>query len=292
MPLDHAPLATGETAPITGIGLRTPHVDEIMDRRPAVPWLEVHTENYLGEGYGPEALDQLRRDYPLSLHGVGLSLGSAERPDAAHLARIAAAVRRFQPALVSEHLSWSRSGASYLNDLLPLPWTEEALDLFCAHVDETQAVLGRQILIENPSSYLRFEHSTLLEVEFLNEVAVRTGCGVLCDVNNVFVSAHNLGFNAMHYLDALRPEAVREIHLAGHARNELDDGAVLLIDDHGSRIAPNVWVLYAHAVARFGAVPTLVEWDTELPTLDLLLAQAASADTVAAAVRQGAAHAR
>jgi hypothetical protein len=292
MPLDHAPLAAGELAPITGIGLRTPHIDEVMDRRPAVPWLEVHTENYLGEGYGTEVLDLLHHDYRLSLHGVGLSLGGAERPDRVHLARIAAAMRRFQPALVSEHLSWSRFDGTYFNDLLPLPWTEESLDLFCDHVDETQVLLGRQILIENPSSYLRFEHSTLLEVEFLNEVVARTGCGVLCDVNNVFVSAHNLGFNAMHYLDALRPDAVREIHLAGHARNELDDGAVMLIDDHGSRVAPNVWVLYAHAVARFGAVPTVVEWDTELPALDVLLAQAASADTVAAAVRQGAAHAR
>lgn len=280
-------LAASERPQNAGIGLRTRHIDGLIERRPAVSWLEVHTENYLGDGSAPEALDRLRRDYPLSLHGVGLSLGSVERPDRQHLGRIADAIDRFQPALVSEHLSWSRAGATYFNDLLPLPWTEEALAIFCAHVDETQEVLRRQILIENPSSYLGFTHSVMSEVAFLNAVVQRTGCGVLCDVNNVFVSAHNLGFSALGYLDELSPDTVAEIHLAGHARNQVDNGETVLIDDHGSRVAPGVWVLYARAIARFGAVPTLIEWDTDVPSLEVLLAEAAAADAVAAAVLRG-----
>jgi len=260
-----------------GIGLRAPHVQEVITTRPPVGWLEVHAENYLGGGPALRGLDQIRRDYPISLHGVGLSLGSAEDLDARHLLRLAALVERIEPVLASEHLSWSVTGGVYLNHLLPLPYTEESLEIVCRHVDQAQVALGRQILVENPSSYLRFAHSPIPEPEFLVELARRTGCGLLCDVNNIYVSAHNLGFDAVAYVDALPPEFVREIHVAGHARNDAD-GLTILIDDHGSRVSSEVWKLYAHAVAHLGPVATLVEWDTDIPVLNVLLAEACVAD--------------
>jgi uncharacterized protein (UPF0276 family) len=260
-----------------GIGLRFRHHREVLDSRPAVPWFEVHTENYLGGGSAPRTLDAIRRDYPLSLHGTGLSLGSAEGLDAVHVARVKAAVERFEPALVSEHLSFSVTGGTYLADLLPLPMTEEALEVVCANVDRAQAVLGRRLLIENPSTYFQYRHSTIPEWEFLAQVAARTGCGILCDVNNIVVSAANHGWDARAYLAALPPRAVGEIHLAGHAVRRLEDGRTLLIDDHGSRVAPEVWALYAEALARFGTVPTLIEWDTDVPPLAVLMEEAARA---------------
>jgi uncharacterized protein (UPF0276 family) len=225
----------------------------------------------------PTDLDAIRSEYPLSLHGIGLSLGSAEGLDATHLERIRRVVDRFDPGLVSEHLSWSVAGGTYLGDLLPLPLTDEALDIVCRHVDQTQAFLQRRILLENPSSYLSFKHSTIPEWEFLAAVALRTGCGVLCDVNNIYVSACNHGWDASDYLAALPADAIGEIHLAGHAVRQLDNGSVLRIDDHGSRVAAPVWVLYAEALERFGPVPTLIEWDTDVPPLDVLLEEAAQA---------------
>jgi uncharacterized protein (UPF0276 family) len=198
-----------------GVGLRFRHHQVVVDTRPEVVWFEVHTENYMGGGKAPAYLDAIRRDYPLSLHGVGLSLGSAEGLDNAHLERVRLAIQRFEPGLVSEHLAWSVVDGGYLADLLPLPMTEEALDLFCRNVDQTQAHLKRRILIENPSSYLRFRHSTIPEWEFLAAVAERTGCGILCDVNNIYVSASNHDWDASAYLAALPVEAVGEIHLAG-----------------------------------------------------------------------------
>ena len=260
-----------------GIGLRAPHVHEVIDTRPPTAWLEVHAENYLGGGPALRSLDQLRPSYPISLHGVGLSLGSADGPDGRHLHRLAALIGRVEPMLVSEHLSWSITGGVYLNHLLPLPYTDESLELLCRHVDQTQIALGRQILIENPSSYLRFRHSPIPEPEFLTELARRTGCGLLCDVNNIYVSAHNLGFDALAYVGALPRASVGEIHLSGHARNDAD-GRTILIDDHGSRVSPGVWQLYTHALSRFGPVATLVEWDTDIPRLDTLLAEATVAD--------------
>jgi len=260
-----------------GIGLRAPHVHEVIDTRPPTAWLEVHAENYLGGGPALRSLDQLRPSYPISLHAVGLSLGSADGLDAHHLQRLAALIERIEPVLVSEHLSWSITGGVYLNHLLPLPYTEESLEIVCRHVDQVQLAFGRQILVENPSSYLRFRHSPIPEPMFLVELARRTGCGLLCDVNNIYVSAHNLGFDAVAYVDALPPESVREIHVAGHARNDAD-GLTILIDDHGSRVSPEVWRLYAHAVAHLGPVATLVEWDTDLPALDVLVAEACVAD--------------
>jgi uncharacterized protein (UPF0276 family) len=231
----------------------------------------------MGGGAAPALLDAIRRDYPLSLHGVGLSLGSADGLDPAHLGRVRDAVERFGPGLVSEHLSWSLTGGTYLGDLLPLPLTVEALDVICRHVDQAQAFLRRRLLIENPSSYLRYRHSTIPEWEFLAEVTRRTGCGILCDVNNIYVSACNHGWDASAYLAALPAPAVGEIHLAGHAVRPLENGCILRIDDHGSRVPPAVWALYAQALARFGPVPTLIEWDTDLPPLDVLLDEAAQA---------------
>jgi hypothetical protein len=262
-----------------GIGLRFRHHREVLDSHPAVPWFEVHIENYMGGGSAPRCLDAIRRDTPLSLHGKGLSLGSAEGLDPAHLARVKAAVERFEPGLVSEHLSWSVVGGSYLADLLPLPMTEEALGVVCRNVDRAQATLGRRLLIENPSTYLQFRHSTIPEWEFLAALSARTGCGILCDVNNVYVSACNHGWDASAYLAALPAAAVGEIHLAGHALREID-GRTLRIDDHGSRVAPEVWALYEDALSRFGAVPTLIEWDTDVPSLEVLIEEASRAEAM------------
>ena len=264
---------------LVGIGLRAPHVAEIIATPPPVGWLEVHVENYLGGGPAPRVLDAIRRAHPLSLHGVGLSLGSAEGLDRRHLERLAGLVRRIEPALVSEHLSWSITGGAYLNHLLPLPYTEESLELVCRHVSQSQEALGRRLLIENPSSYLRFRHSPIPEPEFLGELARRTGCGLLCDVNNVFVTCHNLGQDPAAYLAALPSDAIGEIHLAGHSSNDVD-GRIVLIDDHGSRVAPAVWALYEQAVRRIGPRPTLIEWDTDIPELPVLLEEAARAGRI------------
>ncbi len=260
-----------------GIGLRAPHLAEIAATRPALGFLEVHAENYMGGGPALTRLERLGRDYRLSLHGVGLSLGSAEGIDAAHLARLKLLVQRLAPFLVSEHLSWSVSGGTYLNDLLPLPYTEEALDIVADNLARAQDALGRPLLLENPAAYLRFRHSTIAEADFLAELVRRSGCRLLCDVNNIVVSASNLGFDAAAYLDAMPAPAVAEIHLAGHAATERG-GRTLLIDDHGSRVAAPVWALYRRALRRFGPVPSLVEWDRNLPDLPVLLGEAAAAE--------------
>ena len=267
-----------------GIGLRAPHVAELIASRPRIGWLEVHTENYLGGGPAARALARVREDYPIALHGVGLSLGSAEGLDARHLGRVADLARRLEPALLSEHLSWSITGGTYLNHLLPLPYTEESLDVVAANVLRAQDALGRPLLVENPSSYLRFRHSAIPEAEFLAALVRRTGCGLLCDVNNVFVSCRNFDRDPVEYLDALPADAVGEIHLAGHRRNEAE-GRVVLIDDHGSPVAEEVWTLYARALARFGPRPTLIEWDTDVPALPVLLAEARRAERVLEAPR-------
>lgn len=279
-PVAAAPRVPGAIPVRAGVGLRFRHHEAVVTGRPAVAWFEVHTENYMGGGSVPAYLEAIRRDYPVSLHGVGLSLGSAEGLDAAHLARLRDAVERFEPGLVSEHLSWSVAGGTYLADLLPLPMTDEALAVVCRHVDQTQATLRRRLLVENPSTYLRFAHSTIPEWEFLAEVARRTGCGILCDVNNVHVSACNHGWDADAYLDALPPAAIGEIHLAGHSVRRLDDGRTLRIDDHGSRVAPEVWALYGRALQRFGPVPTLIEWDNAVPALEVLMEEAALAEAM------------
>jgi len=260
-----------------GVGLRFRHHEEVLESRPAVAWFEVHIENYLGGGSAPKYLGAIRRDYAVSLHGTGLSLGSAEGIDRAHMARVRAAVERFEPGLVSEHLSFSVAAGNYLADLLPLPMTEEALNVICRNVAEVQDFLKRRILVENPSSYLQYRHSTIPEWEFLSLVSRRTGCGILCDVNNIYVSSRNHGWQPSAYLAALPPAAIGEIHLAGHSVRKLDATRTIRIDDHGSRVAPEVWSLYAEALARFGPVPTLIEWDTGVPPMAALLEEAAHA---------------
>lgn len=269
-----------------GIGLRFQHHQAVLNGKPDVAWLEVHTENYMGGGPALRYLETIRADYTLSCHGVGLSLGSAQTLDYAHLARIRSVIARFEPDLVSEHLSWSIVDGQYLADLLPLPMTEEALEVICRHVDQAQIYLGRRILIENPSTYLRYRHSTIPEWEFLAAVARRTGCGILCDVNNVYVSAGNHGWDPVRYLKALPPLAIGEIHLAGHTVRQLDGGQILRIDDHGSRVAEEVWPLYEQALALFGPVPTLIEWDTNVPALDVLVEEAARANAALSRVRE------
>ena len=269
--------ARGAVPAAAGIGLRFQHHRAMLDTRPAVAWLEAHTENYFGGGTSIHTLEAIRRDYPISLHGVGLSLGSTDGLDASHLEHVREVVRRIDPGLVSEHLSWSVVGGTYLADLLPLPMTDEALDVVCRNVQRMQEALQQRVLVENPSSYLRYRHSTIPEWEFLAAVARRTGCGILCDVNNIYVSACNHGWDTATYLAALPVQSIGEVHLAGHSVRQLGAGQVLRIDDHGSRVAPEVWALYVLALARFGPQPTLIEWDTNVPPLDVLLAEAAHA---------------
>lgn len=260
-----------------GIGLRHPHLPDFLNGRPEVAWLEVHSENFLAEG-GPRrrALEKIRRDYPVSCHGVGLSLGSAEGLSEEHLTRLATLFDEIQPGLVSEHVAWSVDQGTYLNDLLPLPYTEEALTILCRNIERAQEAFGRRILVENPSSYLQFDASRMGEAEFLAEAVRRSGCGLLLDVNNIVVSAENHDFDPLAYLQALPHEAVGEIHVAGHAEVELE-GHRLLIDDHGSRVPAAVWDLLETALAHCGPLPVLVEWDTAIPELSVLLEEAATA---------------
>ncbi|SON57747.1 hypothetical protein HDIA_4206 [Hartmannibacter diazotrophicus] len=266
-----------------GIGLRSPHIGEMLVRRPTIGWLEVHAENYMGDGAAVAALERLRASYALSVHGVGLSLGSANGIDRDHLERLARVCERFEPGLVSEHLAWCVADGAYLNDLLPLRYDDEALAIVARNVGIMQDRLKRTVLIENLSAYLSFEGSSLTEAEFLAELVRRTGCGLLLDVNNVFVSAHNLAFDAKRFIDALPAAAIGEIHLAGHAVNEVDGGTIL-IDDHGSRVPPAVWSLYAYALGQIGPRPTLIEWDTDVPELDVLLGEAMWADMLTASL--------
>jgi hypothetical protein len=263
-----------------GIGLRADHHADLLARGAPVGWLEAHTENYLAAG-GPQrrVLDTLRRDYPISLHGVGLSLGSADCLDVRHLSQVAAAVERYQPALVSEHLCWGAIGRRHFNDLLPMPLTREALSLMVSRVAQVQDLLGRQMLIENVSSYLAFTGAEMTEPEFLVALARQSGCGLLLDVNNVYVSAHNHGFDARAFLQAIPPELVGELHLAGHATNDCD-GRRILVDSHDRPVCAAVWDLYAVAIERFPQAPTLIEWDSNLPPLDELVAEAHRADAI------------
>ncbi len=265
-----------------GIGLRAQHYCEVLQRRPAVAWLEVHSENYFGDG-GPPLyyLERIRARYPLSLHGVGLSLGSTDPLNTWHLNKLKALIERFEPDLVSDHLSWSSVDGRYLNDLLPLPYTEEALTHMVARLGDVQAHLGRQLLVENPSTYLQYEFSPIPEQEFISELARRSGCGILLDVNNIYVSAVNHGFDACGYLEAIPPQLVQEVHLAGFTVNRFDAGEIL-IDTHNRTVAPEVWTLYRQALRRLGPVPTLIEWDTDIPALDVLLEEAHRADMLLA----------
>lgn len=273
------PVSPAASPPKAGIGLRFQHHRAILDERPPVGFVEIHSENYLGGGPAIKHLEAARREYPVSLHGVGLSLGSAEGLDANHLQRVCALADRIDPLLVSEHVSWSIAGGAYLNDLLPLPYTEEALAIFCANVRRMQEALKRPVLVENPSSYLQFTHSTIPEWEFVAEISKRTGCGLLLDVNNIYVSACNHGFDAREYLRAMPRSAVCEIHLAGHTAKQIGD-QTLRIDDHGSAVCDEVWALYGEAIGMLGPVPTLIEWDSRIPPLADIVAEAAKADAI------------
>ncbi|WP_448203841.1 MNIO family bufferin maturase [Azospirillum sp. sgz302134] len=286
-----APSPSPSIPPRAGVGLRHRHVADFLTAPPDVAWIEVHSETYLAAG-GPRlrALEAIRRDFPLSCHGVGLSLGSADGVDPRHLERLAVLYARLQPELVSDHLAWSSAGGAYLNDLLPLPYTEEALETVRRNVEQVQEALKRPILVENPSRYLSFAQSTIPEPEFLAELARRTGCGLLLDVNNIHVSAHNVGLDPLHCLSALPAGAVGEIHVAGHAVHDTGRGT-LLIDDHGSTVADPVWDLLAEALRRTGPRPVLVEWDTRVPELPVLLAEAVRADRLLARTASEARHA-
>jgi hypothetical protein len=264
--------------PASGIGLRAEHYDAMLAGRPPLGFLEVHSENYFGAGGRPRAvLDVLARDYPLSLHGVGLSLGSTDALNMAHLRSLRALIDRYSPTLVSEHLSWSSVDGRYFHDLLPLPYTEEALGHIAGRIERVQDYLGRRILIENLSSYIEYSHSTMPEWEFLTAVAARSGCGILLDVNNIYVSACNHGFDALHYVQAIPAQYVGEMHLAGHTVRSTADGPIL-IDTHNQPVSAPVWQLFELAARRFADAPALIEWDTDLPALEVLLEEAARAD--------------
>jgi uncharacterized protein (UPF0276 family) len=264
-----------------GVGFKPEHFAEIIGNSQSIGFFEVHAENYMGAGGPPHVqLRALRERYALSLHGVGLSIGSMRPLDRGHLSRLKALCERYEPESFSEHLAWSSHADVYYNDLLPLPYTETTLARVAEHVDEVQSHLKRPMLLENPSTYVRFAESTIPEVEFVAEVARRTGCGLLLDVNNVFVSAANHGTHALDYLASFPLERVGEIHLGGHDQSEDDEGAPLLIDAHGSPVADPVWALFAHVIARTGPLPTLIEWDNDVPDWPTLHGQAMAAQAV------------
>ena len=262
-----------------GVGYKPQHYAEILAGAGPVSWLEIHAENYMGDGGRPLAqLRALAERFPISVHGVGLSIGGEGRLDTEHLARLKHLVGWLNPASFSEHLAWSTHDSAFLNDLLPLPYTRDTLARVVAHIDEVQDTLGRQMLLENPSSYLAFSESTWDEPDFLREIARRTGCGLLLDVNNVFVSATNLGFTPQAYIDNFALEHVGEIHLGGHDEDEDDHGAPLLIDSHGREVADPVWALLDHTLVRSGPKPLLIEWDTDVPAWPVLAEEARRAE--------------
>jgi uncharacterized protein len=266
-----------------GLGLKPQHYREILETSPAVGFFEVHAENYMGAGGPPHRhLERICARYPLSVHGVGLSIGGDLPLDRVHLARLKRLVDRYAPASFSEHLAWSSHEALFLNDLLPVPYERQTLNRVCDHIDEVHDALGRRMLLENPSTYVEFAQSEMSEIDFLSEVVRRTGCGLLLDVNNVFVSATNHACDATAYLDALPAEDVGEIHLAGFAEDRDADGSPLLIDAHGTPVAEIVWALFEHALARTGPVPTLIEWDNDVPSFTVLMDEARKADRVLA----------
>ncbi len=264
----------------TGIGLRAQHHVHVLAQSPRAAWFEAHSENYFAAGGSHvECLTRIRAQYPLSLHGVGLSLGSTDPLNRQHLANLRRVIARFEPALVSEHLSWSSVGGRFANDLLPLPYTDEALRHVSSRIAQVQDALGRQLLLENVSSYVEFESSTMTEWEFVAGVAAESGCAILLDLNNIYVAAHNHGFACHDYLQGIPPHTVKELHLAGFSRIAVD-GRELLVDTHGTAVCEAVWELYGAALQRFGDVPTLIEWDTDIPAFGVLQAEADKADAL------------
>jgi len=268
-------------AGLAGTSFKHQHLPSILADQPQRGFFEVHAENYMGAGGPPHrALEAIRRDYPVSLHGVCMSIGGPQPLDAAHLARFRGLVERYEPALVSEHLAWSTHETTYFNDLLPLPYTEATLGRVCEHIDAVQQAIGRPMLLENPSTYVQFRQSTMSETDFIRAVVQRTGCGLLLDINNVFVSAANHGFAALDYLADFPLSHVGEIHLAGHAEQSDDEGDLLLIDSHDGPVADAVWSLYRIIIERCGPIPTLIEWDSNIPDWPVLKAEAQAALSV------------
>ncbi|MBR0711641.1 MULTISPECIES: MNIO family bufferin maturase [Bradyrhizobium] len=266
---------------VAGTSFKPEHLPAILEAGPQAGFFEVHAENYMGAGGAPHrALEAIRRDHPLSLHGVCMSIGGPQPLDKTHLARFRSLVARYQPALVSEHLAWSTHETSFFNDLLPLPYTEATLASVCDHIDEVQEAIHRPLLLENPSTYVTFRQSTMSETDFIRAITARTGCGLLLDINNVFVSATNHGYSALDYLADFPLARVGEIHLAGHAEQTDDDGNLLLIDSHDGPVADAVWKLYEIIIARRGPVPTLIEWDSKIPEWPILRAEAAAAQAI------------
>ncbi|MEJ0024777.1 MAG: DUF692 domain-containing protein [Rhizomicrobium sp.] len=272
-----------------GVGLKAEHYRAILETQPSIGFFEVHAENYMGAGGPPHRyLSAIRERYPLSLHGVGLSIGSDGPLDGEHLGRLKALVARYRPVLFSEHLAWSSHDAGFLNDLLPVPYTARALRRVVEHIDAVQDALDRQMLLENPSTYLAFAESTYSETDFIAEIVRRTGCGLLLDVNNVHVASTNQQWDAFGYIDAYPLAAVRQIHLAGHARDADERGRPLLIDTHDRAVADIVWDLFAHAISRTGPLPALIEWDADVPDWPTLKSQADRADAILRTTASGA----
>ncbi len=280
-----------DTLKKSGIGLRHPHMQELLLGQSSVGFLEAHSENYFGGGLAREQLIKISKMYPVTLHGVGLSLGRADGLDKNHLRQLKALIDEVNPVFVSEHLTWSGYSHTHVPDLLPLPFTNEALDTFVDHVKEFQDTVGRQILVENPSNYLAFKDLDFTETEFLNLVAERSGCGLLLDINNIVVSAQNLGYSPEDYVDEMTDSgAVKQFHLAGYEVRDLENGAQLYLDTHGHSVYPEVWELYKRALRRFGDIPTLIEWDMDIPALSVLEKEAAQADGVRAEIKREHSH--
>lgn len=272
---------THPIAGLAGTSFKHEHLPAIVADGPHRGFFEVHAENYMGSGGPPHrALEQIRTANPVSLHGVCMSIGGPQPLDKAHLERFRSLVERYEPALVSEHLAWSTHQTTFLNDLLPLPYTPESLARVCEHIEEVQEAIGRPILLENPSTYVTFRQSTMSETDFIGSIARRTGCGLLLDVNNVFVSATNHGFSALDYLSGFPLAAVGEIHLAGHAEQADDEGDLLLIDSHDGPVADAVWKLYEIVISRCGPIPTLIEWDSNIPDWPVLRSEALAAQAI------------
>ncbi len=271
----------------SGIGLRSPHVRDFLSPSHSVGFLEVHTENYLGGGKPRADILQIAENYPISLHCVGASLGRADGLDREHIKKVRRLVDEVNPVFVSDHLSWSGYQHTHVPDLLPVPFTDEALDVFVDHVSEFQDIVGCQMLVENPSNYVAFKDLDYSEMDFLNELSDRSGCGLLLDINNIKVSSHNLGYDPVEYIDTIKNDGcVKEMHLAGYQVNKLDNGEEIYLDTHGVPVYEAVWELYEYALKRFSDTPTLVEWDTDIPELDVLIAEANKADDIRQEVKQ------
>lgn len=261
-----------------GIGLRSPHYQEILDETPPIGWFEIHPENYFCGGLHQYILDQVAEKYPLSMHAVGLSLGADQDVDPEHLRQFKKLIDRYDPFLISDHIAWSASGNAHLNDLLPLPYTEECLERVCKNIEQVQDAFDCHILVENPSTYLAFNKNEMSEPEFMNEVCARTGCGMILDINNIYVQSHNHGINPTNYINNIDMRHVGEFHLAGHIEKEIGDNS-LLIDTHNQTVCDDVWALYDYTLLKAGARPTLIEWDQDFPALQVLLDEAKKART-------------